>query len=942
MKAMNIVLTLKLKIIIAVASVVVVAGGVTAGVILTREDAYRVLKVFELTGSATVSREAAGDLDAYVGMNLESGDTLTVGEDSIMRLSLDNDKYILLDSGTVLELIAAGTPNDSRTVINLKEGTILNEITNSLSANSSYEVNTPKATMAVRGTSFSVTVEKRGNSFSTDLHTYHGRVSVQLIGEDGVPKGKEVTVPEDKCVTIITDPNKTTGNDPTVDGNSYFVIRSAEDKDAYEPVPEGTDPVYDSEYGYVSGNILARVLDSDSNGTLNISDGVIERILGGSDVSYEDNVNGYTPAPDISDDTEASAEDTAPEAETYSVTTAPVTEKSMTTPAVTAGYSPKTVVMAVNNAVTTVTESVTEASSSAYVSTERETEAESMSSSEDDTETETSAETTETAETSSETAKETAEETVTETVQASSSETAATTTTAYYPQYTGGSATTGQTASEPEETAEKHTLVFTAEIPGEPKYTYEYTVEDGETLGFVPELPLRTGYSGKWITDGTDSEFTAETVITEDMTFTAVYTINTYTVTFNDENDNELYTRTAEYNTAVSNFPDVPDKTGYSGKWVTDSGAEFTASTAVTENMTVKAKYDIETYTVTFNDENGNELYTRTAEYNTAVSNFPAVPDKTGYTGKWVTDSGAEFIASTAVTENMTVKADYSINSYTVTFNDENDNELYTRTADYNTAVSNFPDVPDKTGSTGKWVTDSGAEFTASTAVTESMTVKADYSINSYTVTFNDENGNELYTRTAVYNTAVSNFPAVPDKTGSTGKWVTDSGAEFTASTAVTENMTVKAKYDIKTYTVTFNDENGNELYTRTAEYNTTISDIPALPASVGSMGEWVYYVYGETTIQYGAKFDSATPVISDMTVTAKIPYTVTVDFGGSTETYTVYGGDRFELPENPNISSSDHTCLYYLNSNYNDTYSPGSKVTINGDAYFTFTVLIT
>ncbi|MDY2848225.1 MAG: InlB B-repeat-containing protein [Oscillospiraceae bacterium] len=543
------------------------------------------------------------------------------------------------------------------------------------------------------------------------------------------------------------------------------------------------------------------MLESNSDGTLGISDGVIERILGEGDVSYEDNVIGHTTAPDISDDTEASAEDTAPEAETNAQTMAPETEKSMTPPAVTAGYSPETVAMAVNNAVTTVTDSVTEASSSAYVSTEQETEAESMSSSENDTETETSAETTETAETSSETAK----ETVAETVQTSSAVTAAATTAAYYTPYTGRPATTGQTASEPEETAEKHTLVFTAEIPGEPKYTYEYTVEDGETLGFVPELPLRTGYSGKWITDGTDSEFTAETVITEDMTFTAVYTINTYTVTFNDENGNERYTRTADYNTAVSNFPAVPDKTGYSGKWVTDSGEEFTASTAVAENMTVKA----------------------------------------------------------------------------------------------------------------------------------------DYSINSYTVTFNDENGVELYTKTADYNTAVSDFPAVTDKTGYSGKWVTDSGEEFTATTAVTENMTVKAKYDIKTYTVTFDNGNGTTV-TRTAEYNTTISDIPDLPASIGSLGQWVYYVYGETTIQYGEIFDSSTRVISDMTVTAKMQYTVTVDFGGSTETYTVYGGDQFELPEHPTISSSDYTCSYYLNNNYSDTYSPGSKVTINGDAYFTFTFIVT
>lgn len=136
-------LSLKVKIIIA-ACAVAAAAVVGTVIILNSEEAYRVIKVFELNGSAVVTRENTGDIDAYAGMNLESGDVLSVEESSTLRISLDSDKYILLDGGTVLELIAHGTAADSRTVIDLREGTILNEIKNSLSANSSYEVTHPK------------------------------------------------------------------------------------------------------------------------------------------------------------------------------------------------------------------------------------------------------------------------------------------------------------------------------------------------------------------------------------------------------------------------------------------------------------------------------------------------------------------------------------------------------------------------------------------------------------------------------------------------------------------------------------------------------------------------------------------------------------------------------------------------------------------------------
>ena len=271
-------LTSKAKVIITAVAAAVVAAGIVAGVLLTRQDSYRVLKVFELMGTASVTRESAGDLDAYVGMNLESGDVVSVDDNSNMRISLDSDKYVLLDAGTVLELVAAGNEKDSRTTLNLREGAILNEITSALSENSSYDVNAPKATMAVRGTSYSVTVTKDGDRYIIELDTFHGKVAVRLISEDGTP-GEEVMVGEGKSVLIITEPNENTHNSPDIDGHSYFVIRDPEAEGGYRKV-DISEAVFDSEYDFLAASIKERVVSSNNSGLFRIKDAIIEKLTG--------------------------------------------------------------------------------------------------------------------------------------------------------------------------------------------------------------------------------------------------------------------------------------------------------------------------------------------------------------------------------------------------------------------------------------------------------------------------------------------------------------------------------------------------------------------------------------------------------------------------------------------------------------------------------------
>ncbi|MGN0653390.1 MAG: FecR domain-containing protein [Oscillospiraceae bacterium] len=273
-------MALKTKIIIISATVLVTGTVATVvGVSLSKEEAYRVIKVFEMTGEAVVTRAGTGDLDAYVGMNLESGDTLVVGDDSTLRISMDSDKYVLLDGGTVLELTATGSSSDSRTVINLKQGTILNELTNPLSANSSYEVSTPKSTMAVRGTSFIVSVEEQSDgSFITTESTLQGKVEVELLDKDGNPTGNTALVTPDTSVTILTEPDETSGKPADEDGTSSFV-KEGEDG-SLVPVGDDESPLHNINYDNIPDSLRGNAIRSNDENLMLLNDTVMSKLRG--------------------------------------------------------------------------------------------------------------------------------------------------------------------------------------------------------------------------------------------------------------------------------------------------------------------------------------------------------------------------------------------------------------------------------------------------------------------------------------------------------------------------------------------------------------------------------------------------------------------------------------------------------------------------------------
>jgi uncharacterized repeat protein (TIGR02543 family) len=211
--------------------------------------------------------------------------------------------------------------------------------------------------------------------------------------------------------------------------------------------------------------------------------------------------------------------------------------------------------------------------------------------------------------------------------------------------------------------------------------------------------------------------------------------------------------------TTIDVLPTPPAKTGYTfGGWYTEQnggGSAFTASSTVSGDITVYAKWDSYSYTVTFDSDGGtaaNPATETVASPTTTIDGLPVAPTRTGYNfGGWYTEPGGlgtSFTALTEVTANITVYAKWTGVTYTVKFMRNYDGEvtLYTKTVTVPaTAIDALPAEPTRMGYIfGGWkpqADGSGTAFTESSTVSASITVYAQWTPINYTVIYNANGG---------------------------------------------------------------------------------------------------------------------------------------------------------------------------------------------------------
>lgn len=185
--------------------VVIALIAIIAFFFLKDDEGYRMIQVYEVNGEALIERENVGSMDAYENLNLLSGDRVTTMLDSYTRLKLDEDKYLLAEEDSVIELVATGDEKSSRTNINLLQGAVTIEVENKLNEDSTFEVTTPNSVMAVRGTVFRVKTEldENGNP-TTRVAIFEGAVGAQRKDENG-NLSEETLIEESKEAVIYVD-----------------------------------------------------------------------------------------------------------------------------------------------------------------------------------------------------------------------------------------------------------------------------------------------------------------------------------------------------------------------------------------------------------------------------------------------------------------------------------------------------------------------------------------------------------------------------------------------------------------------------------------------------------------------------------------------------------------------------------------------------------------
>ena len=334
-----------------------------------------------------------------------------------------------------------------------------------------------------------------------------------------------------------------------------------------------------------------------------------------------------------------------------------------------------------------------------------------------------------------------------------------------------------------------------------------YTYGVGATLPAADDMTY-TGHTFKGWYDNENLTGSPVTAIggaeTGNKEYWAKWEINQYTITFDTNGGSEIAPITQDYGTEIT-APANPTRKGYTFKgWDKEIPKTMPA-----ENITVKAQWEINQYTITFDTNGGSEIAPITQDYGTKIT-APDTPTRKGYTFRgWDKE-----IPETMPSENITVKAQWEINQYTITFDTNGGSEIAPITQDYGTEIT-APDNPTRKGYTFKgW-----DKEIPKTMPAENITVKAQWEINQYTITFDTNGGSEIAPITQDYGTEIT-APDNPTRKGYTFKgWDKE-----IPETMPSENITVKAQWEINQYTITFDTNGGSEIAPITQDYGTEIT----------------------------------------------------------------------------------------------------------------------
>lgn len=478
-------------------------------------------------------------------------------------------------------------------------------------------------------------------------------------------------------------------------------------------------------------------------------------------------------------------------------------------------------------------------------------------------------------------------------------------------------------------------------------------------------------------------------IITGKRDITAVFELKSYTVTWNANGGTVSPASVSKTHGSTLGTLPTPTRAAtaeYSytfAGWFTaaSGGTQISTTTTVTSDVTYYAHWTAtkRSYTATFNGNGGStpSPSSITKEYNTALGTLPTCT-RTGYTFLgWYTASsgGTKISTTTVVTKDITYYAQWSINSYTLTFNPNGGTVTPTsKNLEYNSAYGTLP-TPTRasdaqyTYTFAGWYTAAtgGTQVTAATKMAaKDTTVYAHWTSNtrSYTVSYQTTYGTLNRTSQSVaYNSKGSCTLTMPDNTAEFTYtfvgWYTAAngggtkvGSELTLETPAIKGTVTYYAYvtrSTKSYTHTFNANGGGTVSpaTITKAYNTALGTLPTVSRTGYTFVGW----FDTSAANGGTQATTSTKVTGTKTWYARWSinsYTFTFDKNGgntpSTTTITKeYNTSVGTLPTC--TRNADNTYTYVFAGWFDTSASSGgtqlttaTKVTSNKTWYARWT----
>ncbi|UXJ69128.1 InlB B-repeat-containing protein [Lysinibacillus fusiformis] len=406
------------------------------------------------------------------------------------------------------------------------------------------------------------------------------------------------------------------------------------------------------------------------------------------------------------------------------------------------------------------------------------------------------------------------------------------------------------------------------------------SVAHGEKASEPTPVPTKAGYTfGGWYTDaGRTQAYDFNSVITKATTIYAKWNAQMYTVSFEVDGGSTVSNQSVAHGEKASEPTPVPTKAGYTFEgWYKDAGRTqaYDFTSVITEATTIYAKWNAQTYTVSFNTDGGSAVSDQSVAYGGKASAPTPAPTKAGYTFEgWYTDVTYTEIYdfNNEIAANTTIYAKWKPLNYTVSFEVDGGNAISHQSVAHG-GKATMPQVePTKAGYTFEgWYKDAGHTqvYDFTNVISENTTIYAKWKAQTYTVSFNTDGGSAVSDQSVAYGEKASAPTPAPTKAGYTfGGWYKDAGhtQAYDFTNVITENTTIYAKWKAQTYTVSFNTDGGSTVSHQSVAHGGKANKPTSVPTKADyTFGGW----YSSNTLEKLFDFESSF-ITRNMTIYAK------------------------------------------------------------------------